>query len=712
MMARGPRPSVMLASLVVLALLAAACRSEQVAAPTTVPPSDHPMTTTTVPPPAPAYRIGLVAPLTTDNWWSALDTENLPQNLAVLTNMGTALYTLSLPGFTHIPNMSATEFPARAFRQGDGWVVDQAIHTDREWSDGQPITAEDLVLYFETVRDLGLGGAHSAYFPPEVVSVSAPDEYTVRVVFATRPGLASWPSGVGFAPFIPAHYWTGHIEAARQAADSRVDSLTDQVVVEAIVASSAADGENVDPALVTPEAIIAYRSQHWAETARGHLYSLRDTRPPSAGALVFDGWDPGVEARARVNQQYPHRGTVLTLYSDGTVGLARPGADEVRYGSGASEEVLSSYEEGPFVSEVIWVESDDRETAYRRLVDGEVDFVLDPAGLAGGIDHALRQELDLDPSVRLITSQASGFRFLAFNMRKPPMSDPVFRRAVATIIDKEMLSDVVLGGAVIPAYEVVHPDLGAHHDPDLPRQGWSSGDPLDQGSRFEEAVTILEEAGYTWTVPPIVLRDDDNGFVDVVGGRGLRMPNGNAVPPLEILAPGTAHDPLRSTFGIWVERWLRDLGVAATTEMLGFDQLQQAVLPPQTRASALEWDMVILGWQGSDPALPGSLLVTLFHSGEDTLVFGGLNLGGYASARFDALADAFSETRDLEAAAALTRDMELVVAEDLPYVVLFRAAITEAYRARVTLPVPGLMGGHQGYPNGWPHAVVIDESGR
>lgn len=702
------------ATLVAVALLLGACRSQDVTGTTALASGATSGTTTvTEPLPDPVFRIGLIAPVTTDNWWAALDTENSTQNLAFLTNMSTSLYTLSLPGFVHIPAMAATDTPAGATREGSTWVVTQRIHTDREWSDGAPITADDLVFYFDTVRDLGLGGAHAAYFPPEVASVSAPDEGTLRLVFTTQPGLGSWPSGVGFAPFIPAHFWEEHVDAAYRSADQEVDRLSDDQAVRAIVASAAAAGSELDPDDVTAVEVAAYRSQLWVETARTALYSVADSRPASAGALVLDSWEPGDRVVTRANLRYQHRGTTQTLYSDGAVGVTPPdGGEERFYGGAGTGEVVSSYQEGPFVSEIVWVESPDRETAYRRLVAGEVDYVLDPAGLAGGLDHQLREEVALHPDLRLSSSQAAGFRYLAFNLRKPPMSDPVFRRAVATVIDKEMVADLVLGSAAIPGYTIVSPDLNRHYDPDVPRPGWFSGHPLDEGSRFDTAIELLDEAGYSWAVRPVVVRDDEGGFVDVTGGRGLTMPNGVAVPPLVILAPGPGHDPLRSTYAIWIERWLRDLGVPVTTEMLGFDAIQDAVLPPQTRDSALLWDMVVLGWQGSDPSLPGSLLAALFHSAEDTLTAGGLNIGGYSNLSFDALADAFTTATNLNAAASLTRDMERIVAEDLPYVVLFRAAITEAYRSTVTFPVGSLMGGHQGYPNGWPHAVMVVEDWR
>ena len=53
--------------------------------------------------------------------------------------------------------------------------------------------------------------------------------------------------------------------------------------------------------------------------------------------------------------------------------------------------------------------------------------------------------------------------------------------------------------------------------------------------------------------------------------------------------------------------------------------------------------------------------------------------------------------------------MDLILAEDLPYVVLFRASIIEAQRTNLEFPAQVIMGGHSGFPNVWPNAVRMRE---
>ena len=187
------------------------------------------------------------------------------------------------------------------------------------------------------------------------------------------------------------------------------------------------------------------------------------------------------------------------------------------------------------------------------------------------------------------------------------------------------------------------------------------------------------------------------------------MPNGTAVPEVSILAPGPGYDPFRATFSIWVEQWLNDLGVPAVANPTDFNAIVSAVFPPQTEESAQSWDMYMLGWGGGDPSLPGTSQVAFFHSREDAVTGGGFNTPGYNSAEFDALADAFEAATDLATAADLTKQMDAQLATDLPYVVLFRTPIIEAFRSAVAFPTQVIVGGHNSFPNAWPNAVSVSE---
>lgn len=707
----------LLALLAVFAFIVAACTTDTGDTTTTGDGGDGGSTTTEggddggeQPTAEGSFRIGMIANITTDNWWASLDTESSSQNQAFLTNGKLSLFTLTSPGFVHVPSLAATETPVEPVQEGDVWVVEQPIRDDVIWSDGEPITANDLVFYFDTVREFALGSNHASNFPPTVLSITAPDDHTVRVEFSEKPGLAVWNNGVGFASFVPSHFWEEHVQAAREAAEAITADLTPEEAAQGVVDAAAADDDpENDVALedVTQEQIDEFIASAGSQEALSVLYTVSGVNEPSAGSVIVDQWETGAFAATVANSEYFDSGTENTLYSDGSFRIANAerGEDNV-YGGEGTGDVVAQYVEGPFVSEILWVEHGTKDAAYEKLAAGELDYVFDPTGLTAG----LRTELATNPDLQFSVNQTEGFRFMAFNMRKAPMNDLAFRQAVATVINKELIANTVLAGAVFPGYTVVHPDLTLHYNADVEKAGWADGEPMDEGGRFDTAIQILKDAGYTWTTEPVVVRGEDGSFLEVnPKGEGLTAPDGTPIPDLTILTPGPGYDPFRATFSIYMEAWMQELGIPVTAEPTDFNAIVNAVFPPQTPESALLWDMFVLGWGGGDPSLPGTSQVAFFHSREDAVTGGGFNVPGYNSAEFDATADAFEAAATLEEAAELTKEMDAILARDLPYVVLFRTPIIEAFRTGVQFPVDTIMGGHQGFPNAWPNAVELTQ---
>ena len=656
----------------------------------------------------PVFRVGLTTGITTLNWWAAMGGSGTPEDQAVLSSTKSSLFTLSRPGFLMVPAVAATREPELAVQSGSVWVVEQPIRSGLTWSDGESVSASDLVFYFEVVREFGLGATHGVYFPASVARVSAPDEHTVRVEFSSAPSLIDWQTGVAMAPLVPAHFWEGHVTAAREAVAAARTATTDDVAIAALVEISLADDDpanDLAPADVAPGEIESYRASVATRAGREALYGVESPQEPSLGPQVFEEWVPGEMAVTRSNPGYHGKGTEYTFYSDGSMRIANPEGDDVVYGGNASGSVEAHYLEGPFVSRIEWHEHATEADAYEALIAGRVDYVYDLDGMSLTMYRDTATTTDLGLSV----SPAEGFRFLAFNLRKPPMSDPVFRRAVATLINKEQVSTSLFAGTLFPAYTVVHPALETFYNAEVSRPGWSEGAPMGDGQRYEAAMGLLRDAGYTWDREPQVRFDADGVFLDVAPGEGLAMPNGVSIPDLTILAaPAIGDDPLRATFALWVEQWMRDLGVEVRTEPTDFDSIIGAAVSPASADAALDWDLHVLGWGRPNLALPGLTLVALFHS-RNGIEVGGLNTTGYESSEFDAAADSFLVSRNITEAAAWTREMERIIAQDLPYVTLYRPPVIEAFAANVVFPVSVVMGGHASIPGAWPASVRLVE---
>jgi peptide/nickel transport system substrate-binding protein len=572
--------------------------------------------------------IAIFEDLTTDNFWAFLDPENSVWNAYVFGNQAPTLFQYAAPSNQLVP-LLAEGLPVEPVEEGDTWTVTQPLRAGMRWSDGEPITASDIVFTYETVRDLGLGGVWLTGFPIAsddrlgLLDVRAIDDTTVEFVFNDRPGLSRWQFGVGLGAVLPRHFWSDAVAESASAED---------------------------------------------------LYAKSGAGAPGMWAYDFTEWEPGAFARNIANPHYPFQGATTRLYADGTYRFSSGTRDEQYYGE-ATGEVTHEYTEGPFAQDVTYSIYTSQDAAVLALTSGEVDFMLTSLGLQRGLQQLILAEPDLD----LIVNPANSYRYLAFNTRKTPMNDAVFRRAVACVIDKDFMANTVLGGAAIPVWSQVPEGNAFWYNPDAPR--WCEG--LTQEERLNTSIDLLREAGYTWDVEPVW--DPDN--LDAVPrGEGLRTPDGELVPELTLLAPGPGYDPLRATYALFVEDWANDLGIPVRANPTGFNVIVDAVFNNDP-----QFDMYILGWTLTP--FPDHV-VEFFESSADS-ARGGNNTPGYGNPEFDALAAEFSTVTDLDLARALIRQMDAILAEELPYVVLFTTPIIEPYRTTLQFPFSATLDGIQ-----------------
>jgi ABC-type transport system substrate-binding protein len=638
----------------VFALIAAACGSgDDSTTETTAAPVDSGEVTTTAvattdagtettEPPASAegfsYQLAIFSDPTTDNPWAYLDTEGDVWNQYVLSPGIPGLYTLSFPNYTLVPSLAADIEPPLGAADGDNWVIDVAMQDGLVWSDGEPLTANDVAFTVSAVKDLGMGGNFLAAYPfaaeddPEtadvdetaegLLSAEALDDLTVRFTWSAQPGLAQWQFGAAQGPIFAEHFWGEHVAAAATAAD---------------------------------------------------LYAVSGVGAPSAGAMVYDNREPGAFARSVANQNDNTTGAQNTAYSSGGFDYA----GDITYSVGdTSGEVVAEWTDGPTATEAIYSVYGTQDAAVLALRDGEVDFMLNPLGLQRGLQGLVLEAGDLE----VITNASNGFRYLSFNTRRFPMSEVSFRQAMACMIDKEFMATNVLQGVAIPLDSLVPPGNAFWANPDL--TGWCAGQ--TQEERVASSIQLLEDAGWTWDVKPEWNADN----LDVIPkGEGLRGPGGESVPELELLAPGPGYDPLRATYSLFIEDWANDLGIPVNAEPTGFSVIVDKVFGP------VEWDMYILGWGVT--TYP-DYVVDFFVTSADS-ANGGFNTPGYSNPEYDALGDALKAETDINAAADLVKQMDAIIAEDVPYVVLFTTPVLEAFRNTLDFPATTTLDGLQNF---------------
>lgn len=592
------------------------------------------------------YRIALTESFTTDNPWAIPDVENSVWNI-IVQPADPLLYVFDGPTHAFVPLLAATPDPPDPIPDGDRWTVTIPLRSDVWWSDGEIVDAHDFAFTFETVRRLGLAGLYYHHWPVAsqdedtstaseftagLVDVEAVDDSTLRLVFNLEPGLAMWPFAVGTAPVFPEHYWRELAEGAEEPSD---------------------------------------------------LYAHSGVGAPHAGGFIISDWEPSAFWRNEAENDYWDSGSRYVFYSNGSVEYTPRSSDAPISASGEPNgDVLADFTQGPFVSDVEYSIYTNMPTAILALQRGDVDYVWAPIGLERGLVQTVLGDQNLEIAV----NPANGFRYLAFNLRRFPMSEPEFRRAIACRIDKTFMAEQVLSGSAIALDSLVPPGYAFWHNPEAstPCAGMS------QEERFEEAVRILRTAGWTWDIQP--KWDAENRDV-MPAGEGLRSPDGRIVEELELLSPGSGYDPLRATYALFIEEWATELGIPATAETTSFQTIVNQVF-----SETADFDMYILGW-GVTP-VPDHVF-DFFASDQDSTV-GGFNTPGYSNADFDELARAFDTSRDLLGARELVWQAEKIIAEDLPYVVLFTTPIVEAFRKNVEYPFTETIGGitwFLGFPN-------------
>jgi hypothetical protein len=254
------------------------------------------------------------------------------------------------------------------------------------------------------------------------------------------------------------------------------------------------------------------------------------------------------------------------------------------------------------------------------------------------------------------------------------------------------MAETVLGGVAFPMFAMLPEGNAAWYNEDVVEQ--ISGDymDMDEAERLERAVEILSDAGYTWEQEPEI---DDEGAP--VPGEGIMMPDGSPMPDLVINSLSPGYDPLRATYGLWIERWAQELGMPVTAQLSGFGPVVDVAFPGGGETPT--FDMYILGWSLGNPAFP-DFYESFWHSRNDP----DPNSPGFNNPDYDDAVDRFmgASTQE-EAFEILWSEVEPILQEELPYLVLFDTPIVEGYRhAAVRYPFTDTLGGiqlGQGFPS-------------
>jgi peptide/nickel transport system substrate-binding protein len=296
----------------------------------------------------------------------------------------------------------------------------------------------------------------------------------------------------------------------------------------------------------------------------------------------------------------------------------------------------------PQLDELVFVQFADTTGQLGGLRTNAVDMIVNPVGpeqiaILNGVDG-----IDVSQGPEFTTNM------LNYDMERAPFNNKTVRQAMNLAIDRQDLVDTVYLGAaspgspgwIHPASQLFNQDITIEHDP-------------------LRAAALLEDAGIT---------DSD--------GDGIRELDG-APLSFEFLVVGS--DALRLRTAELVSQMLKEIGIEAQVTAVETSTWEDAVWPGFDVSQGRNYEMSMWGWSSPIQANP-IRMPTLLHSSADV---GFLNLTGFNSEEADALAQALTVEADAEARAEILTELQAIVADELPFILLLYPDGAYAYWSEV-----------------------------
>ncbi|MWV39911.1 ABC transporter substrate-binding protein [Natrialba sp. INN-245] len=301
--------------------------------------------------------------------------------------------------------------------------------------------------------------------------------------------------------------------------------------------------------------------------------------PVSTGPFVFEGLETGAELRASRNDDY--------------------------------------YGQSPSIESVRYEVVEDDQTRRVKLENGELE-------MARTLPIEMVEPLESEPGLEVYTPEIPRIRFLTFDTQSPPFDDERVRRAVSQAVDREAITDSILGGIDDPAIGPFSPEITAWANPDL------EGHQHD----IDRARELLADAGWALELGDVRTRDGEELSIEIVTFDARSLP----------LIAEVLQDQL-ATVGVDVD--------LTTTE---YSSMVDRVGQESFDAYLTSWGTL---WY-PDP----DRLSDMFHSSGATLHH------GYANDRVDELLEEARELDDREERRGRYHEVQSIVVREAPISVL------------------------------------------
>jgi peptide/nickel transport system substrate-binding protein len=298
----------------------------------------------------------------------------------------------------------------------------------------------------------------------------------------------------------------------------------------------------------------------------------------------------------------------------------------------------------PKIDRVIFQQFDNEDAMVQALKVGDIDAMTE-------VPSTAFESLKTAEGVKVTQRTGRSLSELIINSapadndpaptRNPALEDPQVRLAIAHLINKQDLVDIVLQGLGKPGHSIIPPTLGGGF--------WQNPNITDVPFAVEKANQILEDAGY------------------MMGGDGVRA-KGDMRLEFRLQYPSDSDTAPR--VADLLTGWFKEAGIKTTPESVDPDSLTAACCP------AADYDLILWGW-GSDPD-PDFMLSVMTS---DQFVDGGWSDSGYTNPDYDALYLKQQETTDQAERQKIVWVMQEMVFNDRPYIVYWYPDTLQAYRS-------------------------------
>ena len=299
----------------------------------------------------------------------------------------------------------------------------------------------------------------------------------------------------------------------------------------------------------------------------------------------------------------------------------------------------------PQIDEFVYRIFNNEDALVQALKAGEIDF-------ADTLGANLFDSLENSPGIATNEASIPSFEEIGFNVGAdetikdsdghPALKDVEVRRAMAMAIDKEVLVDRIVRGHATVGSTIIPPSIPFYHYEPTEDEVLAF-DP-------EAANQVLDDAGY---------EDTDND--------GIReMPGGGE--PLRFRYFVRSEENSTRNASEFISEWLRDIGIETEVQALTDSKLTDVIYNGK-------YDMFHWGWfPDPDP----DFILSIMSCGQRPPA-GIWSDSFYCNEEYDRMYQEQKTLLDLDERAEVIKEMQRMVYEDAPYIVLYYDKNLQAY---------------------------------